>query len=54
MEQGRARYQGILAEALADLSDEDFDCLRDATETLGLLAEALRGRGGSVTAGPVA
>jgi DNA-binding MarR family transcriptional regulator len=46
IEQGRARFQAVLASLLADLSDEDLECLRTATETLGGLAEALQERGG--------
>ena len=45
-EQGRARFQAVLASLLADLSDEDLECLRAATEMLGGLAEALQERGG--------
>jgi DNA-binding MarR family transcriptional regulator len=44
--QGQARFQAVLADLLAGLSDADLERLRDATETLGELAEALQERGG--------
>jgi len=49
LEQGRARLEAVLTELLADLPDEDLECLRDATEMLVGLAEALQERGGGDT-----
>ena len=46
IEQGRARFQAVLARLLADLSDEELECLRLATDTLAELSEALQERGG--------
>jgi DNA-binding MarR family transcriptional regulator len=49
IQQGRARLQAILASLLADLSDDDLECLRAASHTLGELAEALQERSGGTT-----
>ena len=49
VEHGRARFQAVLADLLADLPDEDLEHLRAATETLGGLADALQERGSGVT-----
>ena len=49
IERGRERFQAVLADLLADLTDDDLERLRDATETLGALAEGLQERGGGDT-----
>ncbi|HEX6702420.1 MAG TPA: MarR family transcriptional regulator [Gaiellaceae bacterium] len=50
IEEGRARFQAVLADILAGLPDEELERLRGATQTLGGVTEALQERGGGVTA----